>query len=147
MRTVVFRNLEDDQILEMIDPAIPYVFIPNFRPHPAREWWKTDIHLEGSKALKNVDTRDLTVDIVTDKSNVEQIFESRKFNQISLLQFNKRMPHTLKIEEIPVDKVESILIQNGLVNKIWINYEFVELSSIDETYLETIETRFKGHLI
>ncbi len=147
MRTIIFKDLDDKDILDIVDPAIPYILIPNFRPHSAREWWTTDIQLDSKEYLKNVDVRDLIVDLMTDKNTIEKIFKRGQFNQLALFQFNKRISNTLKIDELPSGTADSILIQNGLVNKIWINYEFVELSSTDNNYLETIKERYKSKLM
>lgn len=147
MRTIIFKDLDDKDILDIVDPAIPYILIPNFRPHSNREWRTTDIQLDSKEKLENVDIRDLTVDLMTNKNTIEKIFKRGQFNQLTLLQFNKRVPQTLKIDELPSGTVDSILIQNGLVNRIWINFEFVELSSTDNNYLETIKEKYKIKLV
>ena len=147
MRTIIFKDLDDKDIFGIVDPAIPYILIPNFRPHSTREWRTTDIQLDSKEKLENVDVRDLTVDLMTDKKTIEKIFKRGQFNQLALFQFKKRLPNTLKIDELPPETTESVLIQNGLVNRIWINYEFVELSSTDNNYLETIKEKYKSKLV
>jgi hypothetical protein len=147
MNTIIFKDLDDQDILDIIDPTIPYILIPNFRPNSAREWWTSNIQLDTKEKLENIEIRDLTVDLMTDKKTIEKIFKLRQFNQLALFQFNKRIPQTLKIDELPPETMEKILVQSGLVNNIWINNEFVQLSSIDDNYLETIKERFKSKLV
>jgi len=146
MKTIIFKGLSDDKILDIVDPAIPYILIPGFRPHPAIEWWTTDIHLNSKDTIENVKVRDLSVDLMTDKRTVEQIFKVGQFNQIAFWQFKKPIPNTLKIDELRPDTVDKILIHNGLVNRIWVNYDYVEFSSIDDNYLTKISERYKDNL-
>jgi hypothetical protein len=147
MKTIIFKDLDDKDILDIIDPGIPFIFIPNFRPHPHREWWTTDIKMDPKDKLENVEVRDFTVDLMTDKKTIEKVFQRGQFNQLTLFQFTKRVPQTLKVDELPPATMESILIQNGLVNRIWINYEFVELSSINNNYLEVIKEKYKSSIV
>ena len=146
MRTIIFKDLTDDHILDMIDSSIPFILVPGFRPNSARDWWQTDIYLDSVEKLEKIEIRDLTVDLLTDKKTIEKLLKTGKFNQLAVWQFNKRVPSTLKVNELPAETADNILIQNGLVNRIWINYEFVELSSVDEEYLERIRERYKGNL-
>jgi hypothetical protein len=147
MRTIIFKDLNGEQILDMVDSSIPFILITGFRPHSAREWCTTDIYLDSKEKLENIQARDLTVDILTDKETVERIFKRAQFNQLALWQFSKRVPSTLKIDELPSETTDKILTQNGLVNRIWVNYEFVELSSVDEKYIEIIRERYKSNLV
>lgn len=146
MKTIVFKNLDDEQLLDIIDPAVPFLLLPNFRPHSAREWWTTDMHLNSTEKLENIEVRDLTADIMTDKKTVERILRNGRITQFSIWQFNKRIPPTLKVDELAKDTADAILIQNGFVSRIWINYEFVELSSVDENYIERMKEKLKAKL-
>lgn len=147
MKTIVFKDLDDEQLLDIIDPAVPFLLLPNFRPHSAREWWTTDMHLNSTEKLENIEVRDFTADIMTDKKTVERILQNGRITQFSIWQFNKRIPPTLKVDELDKDTGDAILIQNGFVNRIWINYEFVELTSVDENYIERVKERLKAKLV
>lgn len=147
MTTIKFKDLDDNEILDIVDATVPYIFIPGFRPYLAREWRITDLIFDSNERLENINVRDLTVDIMTDKRTIEKIFKRGQFNQLALFQFERKVPSTLKLDELPTETVDDILIKNGLINRIWINFEFVELSSVDNKYLGTIKDRYKDKLI
>jgi hypothetical protein len=142
MKSIVFKDLTNDQIVDILDPAIPNILIPGFRPHKNRRWQLTDIDLGLDDGLKRVNARDLTVDLMTDKRTAEQILKNGYFNQLSLFQFTKPIPDTLKVSELPVATMDEILIHNGLINRVWVNYEFVEFSSKDDDYFEMIKVMY-----
>lgn len=147
MTTIKFKDLNNEQVLDLLDDSVPYILIPNFSPNLTRQWWTTTIHLPSQDTLENLDVRDMTVDLCIDKKTVAEIFKHSRFNQISLLQFTKKPPDSLKPEELPEKSKDKILIQNGLVNWVWVDYEFVEFSSISEEFLESLKAKYSLNLI
>jgi hypothetical protein len=147
MTNIRFKNLADEEIFDIIDDSIPHILIPNFRPHAAREWWTTNIYLNPMDKIEKLEVRDLTFDLITNKQTVIELFRLTRFNQIMLYQFTKKPSHSLKTDELPENTAENILIQNGLVNGIWVNFEYVELSSISDKYLNKFKDKYSAKLV
>jgi hypothetical protein len=146
MTTIKLKDLTNDQIIEMVDEKVPYILLPNFRPNAVQEWWTTNIQLSKEKLI-NVEVRDMTFDLLTDASTLKMIFKEVRFTQLLLYQFAKRPAANLKSDYLPDASRNKILIQNGLINRIWINYEFIEFSSTKEDYLNSMIEKYASYLV
>lgn len=146
MASIKLKDLTNEQILEMVDNSAPYVLLPNFMPISEQTWWTTDVPLRKEK-LSKVEVRDMVLDLLTDISTLKKILNEVSFNQLLIYQFTKKPPANLKPEYLSDQSRENILIQNGMINRIWINYEFVEFSSVKHEHGNAIKEKYKGYLV
>ncbi len=82
-------------------------------------------------------------DLQTDLKGLEKIL-NLKTNQFSVYQFEKSIPSTLVIKNLPIENKESILKLNGLKHIFICEFERLSISSIDDNFLDKIEQEVKS---
>lgn len=122
----------------LFDKSLSNIFIHKFWPVEAIHWWKTDLKLENGLVLKDCSVRGMEFDLQTDLNGLKQILDMNT-NQLRIYQFEKPVPHTLTLEQLSEKSKFQILRQNGLKHFFWLNFEFITVSSFEESFIEAIE--------
>ena len=133
MEKVIFRNLDNSELWEIIDKNVDHILIHQFDPHQKNEWWTTSISVRENFELKNVSVRQMQFDLSTNLAGLKNIL---KLNSLflNIYQFNRPIPNTLQINELPEQARESILKQNGL--------EYIILNQLEDTIIESVSLEF-----
>ncbi|MGQ2984054.1 hypothetical protein [Flavobacterium sp.] len=124
------------QLLDIIGNSPDYFLLHKHMPQPALRWEKADIHINGL-VLDNVDIRCLQFDVKTNFQELNRIIRHSIYN-ISIYQFEKPIADTLVIEYLPENAKEHILRKNGLKHIFSLEYEFLTVSSFDESFIDNI---------
>jgi len=138
MKELAFEINSNEEIWGLFDKSISNIFIHKFWPVEAIHLWKTDLKLENGLELKDCSIRGMEFDLQTDLNGLKQILDMNT-NQLRIYQFEKPVPHTLKLEQLPEKSKFQILRQNGLKHFFWIDFEFITISSFDEDFIKAIE--------
>ena len=142
METIYIEQLDSNsEIFELIDKNLPHILIDRFWPHDqAIEWWTTAVKINSTTWLENLQVRDMEMDIQTDLVGLKKIMDLNS-NHLHIYQFDRPIPDTLRIRDMPSNTVESILLKNGLRHSFIIRFEQMTIKSVDKNFLETI----RGH--
>ncbi len=104
----------DCSILEyLLSPAFPYVWLRKHMPHPAIQWWATQVPLSTAGAMTHLKVRELTYDLQMD---IQLFFgHLREFIPygVELYQFDRPIPDTLTLSHVPDNQKTKILLNNG----------------------------------
>lgn len=133
--TIEINSSED--IWQIIDKKVNAIFIHKFNPNNVIEWWKTDLKSKNSDTIKNLSVRQLVVDIQTDLDGLKQILKLNS-NQLRIYQFEKNIPDSLIIENLPEKSRFEILKQNGLRHFFFLDFEFLTIRSFDNDFINSI---------
>lgn len=136
------KNIDTATIKDIIDKEMPFCFLPGFNPNPILMWQRAEIEIENNIPLEKIECRNLKFDLMIKTSDLIDQLESLLTNQLSIFQSTKRLPGTLLLEKIEPDDRWEILVKNGCRHNIWINYEFVEITTIDKTYRDRIRKEY-----
>ncbi|ESU25053.1 hypothetical protein FEDK69T_02430 [Flavobacterium enshiense DK69] len=139
MKTIRVTIDSNDDILNVVDKNLNYIFIHKFMPNAAVEWWKTDLKMKTGEVF-DFQVRNMEFDIQTDLDGLKIIIELNT-NQLRIYQFDRPVPSTLSLELLPEKLRESILKQNGLKHIFFCDFEFLSISSFDEDYIDRIEIK------
>jgi hypothetical protein len=134
-----FSNVDTDLIKEIIDTNIPCSFIPGLRLGEYNKWNNTDILVNKNSLLINNQTRNISLDLMIDTGELICCLDKLLHLQLSIFQFTKTIPETLKIERINSGHLWDIFVKNGCMHNIWINYEFVTIKTIDKEYFSKVK--------
>lgn len=137
MESIRFTFDSNADIWDILDKTTEHVLIHNFQPHDMIEWWESSIKLNSKTTLEKIKVRNMQFDIQTDISEVEKILELNT-NFLNIYQFNKPVSNTLRIESLPDNNTETILIQNGLQHIIKIYFESITISSVNTDFIKGI---------
>lgn len=137
MERVVFRNLDNADLWEIIDKNVEHVLLHQFNPHTTIEWWTSSISLNKNNELKNISVRQMHFDLLTDLSQLKRILELNTL-YLDIYQFNRPVPNTLLIDYLPENARENILKQNGLEHIIIIDLEDTIIKSFNADYISNI---------
>lgn len=97
----------------LFDPNVPYIWVRDHMPNPTVEWWKTSLPISMSDAIRPVVVRSLIYDLQMETQQfLENLKEFIPFG-IEAYQFNRPVPNTLTLNQIPVEKRTHILLNNG----------------------------------
>ena len=122
---------------ELINKEFNHFFIHQFTPNYYTDFYLSDIK---NKYLQLEDTyiRRLHFDISADLNLVQKLL---KINvpYLNIYQFNKIIPNSLIIENLNENVRDTILKQNGLQHKYFINNEFLSIYSFDKQFIDAIE--------
>ncbi|KAA9326032.1 hypothetical protein [Adhaeribacter soli] len=138
MKELVFEINSNEEIWGLFDKSISNIFIHKFCPVDSIHWWKTDLKLENGLLLKDCSVRGMEFDLQTDLNGLKQILEMNT-NQLRIYQFDKLIPDSLTLEQLPEKAKFQILKQNGLKHFFWIDFEIITISSFDEKFIKAIE--------
>ncbi len=137
MEQVIFRNLDNSEVWEIIDKNAEHILIHQFNPHQIIEWWNASISIKKNLELKNVLVRQMQFDLLTNLSGLKSILDEN-FLFLDIYQFNKHVADTLEINRLPESSKENILIQNGLEYIIRIQLEDTIIESYNEDFIAKI---------
>ncbi len=143
MESISFQVESNEELWEIVDKSVPYIFLHRFNPHQSIEWFNGSVSVESNEIVKNGLIRNMQFDLQTDLSTLQQILQMNHY-YLSIYQFNKPIPGTLVIENLPEENNNSILQQNGLEHIIWIEYEWVRVSSFNSAYLSRLKAHFSS---
>lgn len=139
MKELTFDINSNAEIWELLDKDLDHIFIHNFMPSAAIQWWKTDLKSKNGVEFKNLSVRQMKMDIQTDLKELNRIL-ALNTNYLSVYQFDKPVPDTLELERLPKNTKDKILKQNGLKHWFWINFEFITVGSFDDSFINNIES-------
>lgn len=142
MKEISFEVESNEELFELLDKTVDNIFIHKFNPNPVSEWWQTEIRAKNGLKLNNILVRNMIFDLKTDLKGIEEILKLN-INQLRIYQFEKSIPDTLIIENLPEKSREQILKNNGLKHFFWIDYEFVTICSFSEEFIIAIESNPK----
>lgn len=137
MESLTFEIESNSEILNLLDQSVKHFFVHQFNPHPVLNWFNAGIKLDNSFELKNAQVRSLAFDIQTDWEGIKQILELNT-NQLTIYQFDKKIPDTLILENLPIEARNSILKKNGLKHVFRIDFEFISVESFDKAFIKSI---------
>ena len=138
MKKISFEINSNEEIWNLIDKNIDYIFIHKFIPNNNSSWWKTNLKLPNNFLLDNLEVRNLEFDIQTNLDGLRQIIEMNT-NQLRIYQFEKPVSDNLILESLPENSRENILLQNGLKHYYFCNFEFITIESNDSEFLNQIK--------
>jgi hypothetical protein len=142
MKELVFEIHSNEEIWSLVDKDLNSVFIHNFIPNEALEWWKTDLRTPKGIEFKNLKVRQLQMDVQTDLNGLKKILEHNT-RQLRIYQFEKEIPNTLDVGSLAEQKKYKILEQNGLKHFFFLNFEFITIRSFKPVFIKRIETNPK----
>ncbi|WP_143736525.1 hypothetical protein [Moheibacter sediminis] len=147
MKQIVFDINSHEEIWSLIDKKFDHIFIHKFMPNEAIAWWKTDVKMKNGEFYENLNVRNMEFDILTDLNGLEKILVFNSYH-LRIYQFDKVVPDKLSLEYLPPNKLEQILLRNGLKHTYFCDFEFLTISSSDEKFIEAIEnnTVFKERI-
>lgn len=126
------------EILSLFDPLVPHFFVHRFDPKPAISWFKADLKTSNGFEIENVDVRSMQFDLLTDLKGIGKILELNT-SQLSIYQFDRKLPDTLLLENLPAESRYKILQNNGLKHFFGIEFEFLIVESFDLEFIRSIE--------
>lgn len=133
--SIGFEIESNNELLELFDKSLEYVYISRFNPHEIIEWWETSLQIE-SKVL-DLRVRNMEFDIQLKLDEIEQILDI-KTNQLDIFQLDKPLPDSLVLEKLPKETQFKILIENGMKHWFCIEFEHVSVISIDESFIDKV---------
>lgn len=137
MESLTFEIESNSEILSLLDQSVKHFFVHQFNPHPVLNWFNAGITLDNSFELKNAQVRSLAFDLQTDWEGIKQILELNT-NQLTIYQFDKKIPDALILENLPIESRNSILKKNGLKHVFWIDFECISVESFDKAFIKSI---------
>jgi len=138
MRELVFEIESNAEIWEILDKELNTILIHGFMPNESIQWWKTDLKLKDGTVFNDLSVRQMTMDIKTDLNGLKRIIDLNS-SYLAVYQFEKDISDTLTIDRIPPAKLNDILKKNGLKHRFDIHFEFITVSSFDDSFIEGIE--------
>lgn len=139
MKEITFKIDSNEDIWELFDKNLNFIFIHKFVPNEVIDWWKTDLKTENGIIFNNLSVRQMTMDVQTDLMGLRKLIELNT-KQLRVYQFVRPIPGTLEIERLPRISRNQILKQNGLKHMFFINFEFITISSFEMEFINKIES-------
>ncbi|MGD1842852.1 MAG: hypothetical protein ACFB0B_18425 [Thermonemataceae bacterium] len=138
MHSITFEIQNSIEIMELFDKTLEVYFIHKLMLRPTLEWFSLDLKIDDGFALEKANVRSLAFDLQTDLEGIKKII-ALPIHQLRIYQFDRKVPDTLMIENLPEASREEVLKENGLKHFFWINFEFITIASFYSDFLETIE--------
>ena len=143
MFSVMLRPCTCSVLSQILDPAVPVVWIRRHMPRQRIDWWRTPVPLSGSAQAHEVEVRLLQFDIQLATSRFLELLPEFEEHGMELLQMARRVPDTLTLEGLSDAAADRVLLQNGLHVRFFLPHavEYAQLSSPDRSVLERILKR------
>ena len=138
MTELTFEINSNEEIWGLLDKKLNSIFIHKFLPNEIIEWWQTDLKTQSGIELKNLNVRQMEMDVQTDLNGLKEILELNT-NQLRIYQFDKPISDTLEIQRLPENNRDLILKQNGLKHFFFIDFEFITIGSFEPEFINGIE--------
>ena len=138
MTEITFEINSNEEIWELFDKELNSIFIHKFLPNEVIEWWKTDLKTKKGSKLKNLNVRQMEMDVQTDLNGLKEILEMNT-NHLRIYQFDKPISDTLEIQKLPENNRNLILKQNGLKHFFFVDFEFITISSFESEFINGIK--------
>lgn len=123
------------------------VWLRGHRPNRIVEWWPAAVPLTTSTLLTKCTVRDLTFDIQMSTDEFLQNLGYFEGSAADLYLFDRPVPNTLTLDNVPQDSRARVLRENGLIGHFDLPHahEVAVLSALRREILETwIETTSLG---
>ena len=98
-------------------------------PNRSIGWWKTNLTMPNNILFENLKVRIMEFDMRTDLKSINEIIEMNT-NQLRIYQFEKPIPNSLVLENLPEKNRDQILMQNGLKHFFFLDFEFLPLKAL-----------------
>jgi hypothetical protein len=137
MNEITIEVESNEDIWQVLDKGLEIVFIHKFRPNNYTEWWKTNLETKNGSKFNNMNVRQMQMDIQTDLIGLKNLLELN-IHQLRIYQFDKNIPDSLIIENLPEQSRFEILKQNGLRHFFFLDFEFLTINSFDLDFINAI---------
>jgi hypothetical protein len=114
MFSVMLRSCTARMLAHVLDPAVPFVWIPRHIPNRYLRWWSTQTCLFEAGPLNSLEVRSMEFDIQLSTSRFLELLPEFEHHGLVLFQMTRRVPDTLTLQRVPDGAVDGILRQNGL---------------------------------
>lgn len=97
----------------LLNPNVPYIWVRNHMPNPTVKWWITHLPISTSDTVMQMKVRNLRYDLQMETQQfLDNLKEFVPFG-IEIYQFDRPVPDTLTLNQIPEDKRTKVLLNNG----------------------------------
>jgi hypothetical protein len=105
---------------DVLDPAIPFVWIRRHMPRRQIVWWPAHVPLSTSGALHDVEVRSMEFDLQLGTSRFLELLPEFADHGLVLFHMTRRVADTLTLDRVDDDSINRVLIQNGLHLKFYL---------------------------
>lgn len=125
-------------LADILDPSVPFVWIPRHLPVTEIQWWNTQLQLSKSGALHEVEVRLLECDLQFRTYDFLNFLKEFEGSGILLYQMTRRVPNTLTLMNTPDESDDRILLQNGLHLHFYLPHAH-EVAQLRSPHYEVLE--------
>jgi len=138
MFIVALRSCTSQILAEILDPAIPFVWIRRHTPKGYVEWWSTRAPLSERGVLHDVEVRSLEFDLQLSTARFLELLPEFADHGMLLFQMTRRVPDSLTLDGVADSAIERVLIQNGLHLRFYLPHavEYAQIASPHRAVLE-----------
>jgi hypothetical protein len=120
MFSLMLRSCTAGILAHVLDPAVPFVWIPRHMPNRHLKWWSTQTRLFEMGPLHGLEARLIEFDIQLSTSRFLELIPEFENHGLVLFQMTRRVPDTLTLQLLPDAAIDRILLQNGLHLRVYL---------------------------
>src|SRR4051812_29936200 len=110
---IMLRPCATAVLAELLDPSVPFVWLPNHSPMRHIEWWDVDLPIAHDRPPRRVRARWLRFDLLLKTAEFKDVADH--FDGITAFHMTRPVPNSLIIEQLPEEQLYRVLRQNGLL--------------------------------
>ena len=132
-------QLSFQDMLKLLSPEVPWIWLLGHRPNRYVQWWSAEIPFGIDGISRRAYFRDVTYDAMLETTEFLMIADDISDNGLVLIQSMKMMPDMLLLERISESHQDSVLAQNGAFLRIHLpqHYETAMVQCFKKGYLAT----------
>jgi hypothetical protein len=139
MFSVMLDSCTAGILADILDPAIPYVWIRHHMPKRRIEWWKTQARLSESGSLYDLEVRCMDFDIQLSTARFLELLPEFEAHGMELFQMTRPVANALTLDGKEDAIKDRILVQNGLHLAFYLPHA-VEIARLASPHREVLET-------
>lgn len=100
-------------LAEILTPAVPYVWLADYMPHPRMEWWTMPAVLRSGGIPIEAKVRLPMFDLLIGTRDFLKMLPELADSRLTLMQMHQPVPDTLCLQRIPDENRAAVLKDNG----------------------------------
>jgi hypothetical protein len=110
--TVMLRPCPTGTAAQLLDPAVPFVWVVGHSPNRVLQWWRLEMPILRGEQPRSFRVRSVWCELLMSTPEFAEVAE--QFDGATIYQMARPVPDTLTVERLPEERLYAILRQAGL---------------------------------
>ncbi len=127
-------------VKHLLHPDGDYIWLHRHMPDPTIHWWESNVPLSPGDMLEGARIRNIEYDIEFRLEHFLNNLDRFENHGLALTQLSKPVPNGLWIPSLPEDRLQHILLQNGMLTQFDLPHacEIAQFSCSDLNHLKKV---------